>query len=67
MVTKDTMISDLIKEEPSAVELLAENGMRCAGCASVEGESIQEAAAEHGLDAELLVRKLNLRLYGRIV
>ena len=47
-----------------AAEILMEAGMNCVGCAASAGETLEEAAAEHGIDPVLLVRKLNLRLLG---
>ena len=44
--------------------ILMESGMNCVGCAASAGETLEEAAAEHGIDSVLLVRKLNLRLLG---
>ena len=66
MVNRKTLISDLIRQEPKAVQILAEEGLRCVGCSSVEGESLEEAALGHGKDPELLIRKLNIRLYGKM-
>lgn len=65
MVTKDTQITDLLKEQPLAASILAGEGLHCVGCASVAGETIEQAAAEHGVDVVLLIRKLNMRLFGR--
>ena len=38
---------------------LMEIGMHCIGCPSSQGESIEEAAMVHGIDADLLTEKLN--------
>lgn len=67
MVTKETLVSELIKEEPKAAAILAEEGLRCIGCSSLSGETIESAAKEHGIDPVLLLRKLNFHLYGRLV
>ena len=39
--------------------MLQEIGMHCIGCPSSQGESIEEAAMVHGIDADLLTEKLN--------
>ena len=66
MVDKDMLIGDLIRQDERAVQVLAQVGMNCIGCASAEGETIEEAALEHGIDPVLLVRRLNLHLYQKI-
>lgn len=63
-ITKDTTIPELLEMDPRAAEILMESGMNCVGCAASAGETLEEAAAEHGIDPVLLVRKLNLRLLG---
>lgn len=62
MIGKDMLISELIETYEEAAPLLAQAGMHCIGCASAEGETIEKAALEHGIDPVLLVRKLNLHL-----
>ncbi|MBS5143144.1 MAG: DUF1858 domain-containing protein [Firmicutes bacterium] len=49
-----------------AARILMESGMNCVGCAASAGETLEEAAREHGIDPVLLVRKLNLRLLGEL-
>lgn len=61
-ITKEMTVSQLLEADPRAGQILMESGMPCVGCASAAGETLEEAAAEHGLDIVLLVRKLNLYL-----
>ena len=42
---------------------LIEFGMHCIGCPSSQGESIEEAAMLHGIDADLLTGKRNSILH----
>mgnify|MGYP003312559568 CR=1 FL=1 len=65
-ITKHTAITDLLETYEKAAEILMQSGMNCVGCASASGETLEEAAFEHGLDATLLVRKLNLYLNGTL-
>lgn len=58
-VTLDTIISDVINEDINAAKVFFESGMYCVGCPSSAGESIQQAAAVHGIDAQELVKNLN--------
>ena len=59
VVTKDTTIGDVLRIKPSAVPLLMEIGMRCLGCPASQGETVEEAAMVHGIDADDLVQQMN--------
>ena len=67
MIEKDMLICDLLEQYEQAGALLAESGMRCIGCVSAGGETIEEAALEQGMDPVLLLRKLNLHLLGKLI
>ena len=43
----------------SSAPILMEIGMHCLGCPSSQMESLEEAAMVHGIDADLLVEKIN--------
>ena len=58
-ITKDMIIADVISEKPELVQTFFANGMMCIGCPASQGESIAEASAVHGLDADELVKALN--------
>lgn len=58
-ITKDSIIGDVLALDPGCGELFLEIGMHCLGCPSASGESIEEACAVHGADADALVAKLN--------
>ncbi|BEP29962.1 DUF1858 domain-containing protein [Helicovermis profundi] len=62
MITKDSLIGDIIMKYPKAVEILMNNGMGCVGCPSSQIESIDQAAAIHGMDIEKLLEELNKAL-----
>lgn len=59
MITKDMVIGEVINRHPELVRTFFANGMMCIGCPASQGESIDEAAAVHGLDADQLVNALN--------
>lgn len=61
-VTKDTIIMDALRLDPGTAEFFLEIGMHCLGCPSASGESIEQAAAVHGVDADELVEKINVYL-----
>lgn len=58
-VSKDMIISDLIQVDPNIVAILMRAGMHCIGCPASQGESLEEAAMVHGLDADMLVDQIN--------
>ena len=58
-VTKDSIIGDVLDYEPSTAQFFFEIGMHCLGCPHSRGESIAEACAVHGTDADALVAKIN--------
>ena len=66
MVTENTLISELVKKETMAAAILEQEGFHCLSCASFEGETVESAARSHGIDPVILIRKLNLRLYGKL-
>ncbi len=61
-ITKDMIISDVINANPELVRTFFENGMMCIGCPASQGESIEQASAVHGIDADQLVAALNAAL-----
>lgn len=58
-VTKDMLIGQLLKVDDSVAPILMRAGMHCLGCPSAQGESLEEAAMVHGLDADVLVAQIN--------
>lgn len=58
-ITKEMTIGELLQKAPQAAPVLLEIGMHCLGCPSAQGESLEEAAMVHGLDAIDLVAKIN--------
>ncbi|NJD02310.1 MAG: DUF1858 domain-containing protein [Ruminiclostridium sp.] len=58
-VTKDMIISDILRLDRGTVPIFLGSGMHCLGCPSSSGESIEDACAIHGIDADKLVRDLN--------
>lgn len=58
-ITKDTVIMDVLRIDPETAPFFLEIGMHCLGCPSASGESIEQAAAVHGVDADELVGKIN--------
>lgn len=58
-ISKDMIISDLIRVDTNIIAILMNAGMHCIGCPSAQGESLEEAALVHGIDPDLLVDQIN--------
>ena len=58
-VTKDMIIADILKLDRGTVPILLNIGMHCLGCPSSSGESLEDACAVHGVDADQVVKELN--------
>lgn len=61
-VTKETLIGDILDHDVETARFFFEIGMHCLGCPHSRGESIAEACAVHGTDADELVKKINAYL-----
>ena len=58
-ITKETIILDVLHMNPGTAQFFFEIGMHCLGCPASSGESVEEACAVHGVDADELVEKIN--------
>ncbi len=58
-VTADTIIADVLKIDKGTAPIFLKKGMHCIGCPVASSESIKEASAAHGVDAQQLVDELN--------
>ncbi|MBR2907486.1 MAG: DUF1858 domain-containing protein [Clostridia bacterium] len=61
-VTKQTVIGDVLDYDMETARFFFEIGMHCLGCPASRGESIEDACAVHGTNADELVEKLNAYL-----
>jgi hybrid cluster-associated redox disulfide protein len=58
-IKKDMTIAELLKVKPAAAPILMSKGMHCLGCVIAHGETIEQAAEVHGLDAAQLLKEIN--------
>ena len=58
-ITGDRIMGDILRNFPSAANVLMECGMHCLGCPASQMESLKDACEVHGLDVEVVVNKLN--------
>ena len=61
-LAKSVYIGDILDYDVETARFFFEIGMHCLGCPHSRGESIAEACAVHGTDADALVAKINAYL-----
>ncbi len=59
VVTKDTIIGDILDNAPQTAPIFLEMGMHCLGCPGARSETVAQACAVHGVDADDIIKKLN--------
>jgi len=58
-ITKDTLIGEIVRNKPEAIDTLLRFGLGCIGCPASQMESLEEAAMVHGIDLNELLKALN--------
>ena len=58
-ITKDMTIGEILMKDQNVVPVLLEAGMHCLGCPASQMETLEEAAAVHGIDIDELMAKIN--------
>ena len=58
-VTKDMLIKDVLQVDRELAGILLNHGMRCVGCPSAASETLEQAAAGHGINADELLEEMN--------
>ena len=58
-IDKTMLIGELVHMDELIPQMLMAAGMHCLGCPSAQMETLGEAAMVHGIDADLLVEKIN--------
>ncbi len=62
MITRKSIIGDILKSNPNSLEIFFNAGLHCMGCSGALFESIEDGCKAHGLgdkDIEELLKKLN--------
>ena len=59
VVTKDSIISDVLEHDIGIARYFLEIGMHCIGCPASKGETIEQACAVHRADPDELIEKIN--------
>ena len=58
-VTKDMGIMDIVQKHPETLEVFAQFGMGCIGCAAARFENLEAGARVHGIDIDEMVSAMN--------
>ena len=64
VITKYSLIGAVLQSYPSASECFEEMGMHCVSCHLSPRETLEQAAAGHGIDLEQLMEKLDRHING---
>lgn len=59
VVTKKSIIGDVLDYDRETAQFFLAIGMHCLGCPASRGESIEDACAVHGTNADELVEAIN--------
>ncbi|MBO5797411.1 MAG: DUF1858 domain-containing protein [Clostridia bacterium] len=62
MITKDTIIGEILDKDPTTAPYFLEMGMHCLGCPSARSETLEQACEVHGVDCAELVEKINAHM-----
>lgn len=58
-INKNMIIREVLAIDPGTARIFMEFGMHCLGCPHATGESLADACAAHGTNADELVHQLN--------
>ena len=58
-VLKTTQIGEVLRINPNVKDVLMGFGLHCFGCPMSQMETLEEAAAVHGVDIDLMLEKIN--------
>lgn len=59
MIRKDMTIIEVLNQNRNTAAVFQSYGMGCIGCLAASGETVEEAAAVHGIDLDDMLAKLN--------
>lgn len=61
-VNEKTLVGEVVSVYPEAAEVLFGIGMHCLGCPASQAESLEDAAAVHGMDSKMVVDAVNQKI-----
>ena len=65
MITADMSIASVMRLDPEVAPVFMSFGIHCLYCLHASAESIRDASAVHGIDADELVKALNAYFDGK--
>ena len=65
VITKDTVIGEILDIDATTAPIFLEMGMHCLGCPASRGETLEQACFVHGVDVDELVEKVNAHIEGK--
>ena len=60
--TEKTLVGEIVRNYPEAIEILLSIGMHCLGCPASQMESLEDACMVHGLDVAPVVDAINAKI-----
>ena len=64
VVTKESIIGDVLDADMETAQFFLEIGMHCLGCPASRGETVEQACAVHGVEVDDLLAKVNAMIAG---
>ena len=58
-ISKDMGIMEIVTAHPETLEVFAQYGMGCIGCAAAHFENLEAGAKVHGIDVDEMVNAMN--------
>ena len=58
-INKDMLIGDILDADSGTAMFFFEMGMHCLGCPASRGETVEEACAVHGMNADRVLADIN--------
>lgn len=58
-ITKETQIGEMLQKNIGIASILMAAGMHCVGCPASQMESLEEACMVHGMDADMVMNRIN--------
>lgn len=59
VITKDTIVGDILDIAPETAPAFIDIGMHCLGCPASRNETVEEACMVHDMPVDDLVKQLN--------
>ena len=58
-ITKEMGILEVVQQYPETLEVFAQMGLGCIGCAAARFENLEAGAKVHGVDPDEMVAEIN--------